>query len=1125
MAMTKREIFHRALQCSTEGERQRFLEEACEGDKGLRADVESLLEYHEEDSFLETALVKETPDPVIGSIIGSYKVLQEIGQGGMGVVYMAEQQEPIHRRVALKIIKVGMDTKQVIARFEAERQALALMDHPNIAKVIDAGEIASGRPYFVMELVRGQPLTTFCDENALSTPARLSLFGQVCRAVHHAHQKGIIHRDIKPGNVLVTTVDGEPLPKIIDFGIAKATNMRLTEKTLFTNFDHFVGTPIYVSPEQMEMLGQDVDTRSDIYSLGVLLYELLTGSTPIERSTLKQAAYVEIQKRVLEEEPPAPSARVSSLNEERLRTVSLSRQCEPDRLPRLLRGELDWIVMKAIEKKRDRRYDSAAGLADDISRYLADEPVSAVRPSVRYQLLKSARKHRGLLGASAAVILTLIVGTVISLIQAHQAQSNAREARRNLYVADMNFAQRAVETGNMTRALELLERHAPTGGGTEEPPFEWRYLWGQSHREQFTLIADDDPNDDVPPDAVFFVAISPDNQLIASVSRSGMVRVWDVATRRQRFEFQLSTRGRFAWLAFSPDGQQLAVTCPGRTDADPDVVVWNVRQQRESHRFTLSPGEDPLEPIFGSDGFLVTASSGGAVMFWNLETGDSTTARDHDESIVWFTLVDDLMITLDSESRLRKWDYAARRPLELVPHALPFGKYHGIRLSPDGRLLLCVPQNHDARVVIVNPNTGAVVRDLHLDFPSHDARWLQGGEQLLVGTFAGAIHRYATDDWEPVATHYHRGHQLNAGAVSHDEQMIVSAGDDGTIMVWPGAPMPAHKKLVVSGQPASITALMYSPKHRWLAAGSLDGRVHLWDALAGTQLFETPKQLVDKPLAEMIHDTTSVLHDDFFALSPDGRELAVCQLDPQESEASVEFWEIPSGRRKPDRFAFEGKIHAIAYSPDGRWFATGNADDGQIQTWDRTTQEVVRIMSDGDEKILCLAISPDSRFLASKGLGNSGRLTIWDLTSGRSVATLAGHLEPVGDTHSLTFSPDGRLLASAGYDSCVILWDTQTWEPLKAMRGHLSHVTDLSFSPDGKRLASSGLDNECKLWDVSSGQEVAKFRGLAIDFSPDGNTLAIGGYDSKRKEEIPPESTTVRLYHAPSFEEISSASR
>jgi serine/threonine protein kinase len=443
--VTEREIFGAALQLEDADSRRNYLANLCGTDPALRQRVECLLQaYDRAGNFLQRpavgGMIQDTSLPVTGEALadrlGPYKLLEQIGEGGMGVVYMAEQEQPLRRKVALKVIKPGMDSKQVIARFEAERQALALMDHPNIAKVLDAGATDTGRPYFVMELVKGIAITQFCDENRLTTRERLTLFVQVCQAVQHAHQKGIIHRDLKPSNVLVTLHDTVAVPKIIDFGIAKATQQPLTERTLVTHFTHMVGTPLYMSPEQAEMNSLDVDTRSDVYSLGVLLYELLTGTTPFESETLKQVGLDEMRRIIREEEPLRPSHRISTLKAEACSTISERRGVDGRRLRQLLQGELDWIVLKTLEKDRNRRYESASALAADVQRYLDDEPVTACPPSSGYRLRKFAQRNRQALITAGVVMAALLIATAVSCWQAvlarnaqHQAEADRDRAR------------------------------------------------------------------------------------------------------------------------------------------------------------------------------------------------------------------------------------------------------------------------------------------------------------------------------------------------------------------------------------------------------------------------------------------------------------------------------------------------------------------------------------------------------------------------------------------------------------------------------------------------------------------------------------------------------------------------
>jgi serine/threonine protein kinase/tetratricopeptide (TPR) repeat protein len=459
--MNERDIFVAALQKEHEAERQAFLREVRRDDPELGERVEDLLRAHPDArSFLESpapapTLAYTPPPPCEGSgtVVGPYKLLEPIGEGGTGTVFMAEQAHPVRRKVALKVIKPGMDTKQVIARFEAERQALALMDHPNIARVLDAGATDSGRPYFVMELVCGIPVTDYCDREQLTVPERLELFVLVCRAVQHAHQKGVIHRDLKPSNVLVTVIDGVAVPKVIDFGVAKATGQSLTERTLFTGFHQFVGTPLYMSPEQADLAGVDVDTRSDVYSLGVLLYELLTGTTPFDRKTFQKAAFDEVRRIVREQEPPRPSTRLSALGDS-LATVSARRKAAPRQLGHAVRGELDWIVMRALEKDRRRRYETANDFAADVMRHLTDRPVEACPPSPWYRLTKSARLNRVALATAAMVAAALLIGLAASIAMAFRAVAAERRTAAALGKVREGLAEADLQRARARRAVD-----------------------------------------------------------------------------------------------------------------------------------------------------------------------------------------------------------------------------------------------------------------------------------------------------------------------------------------------------------------------------------------------------------------------------------------------------------------------------------------------------------------------------------------------------------------------------------------------------------------------------------------------------------------------------------------------
>jgi eukaryotic-like serine/threonine-protein kinase len=512
--------------------------------------VSSSMAHDQVGSFLNDPAVNLAPSTELGplsekegSVIGPYKLLQKIGEGGFGIVYMAEQTKPILRRVALKIIKLGMDTKQVVGRFEAERQALAMMDHPNIAKVLEAGATETGRPYFVMELVRGLTVTEYCDQANVSIKGRLKLFMLICQAVQHAHQKGIIHRDLKPSNVLVTLHDEVPIPKVIDFGIAKATQHRLTNITVFTQFRQFVGTPAYMSPEQAGMSDLDIDTRSDIYSLGVLLYELLTGKPPFDGKQLLREGVDAMRRRLRDEEPPRASTAFSTLTEHDRVTVARRRRAEPAKLSEILRGDVDWIIMKAMEKDRSRRYETASAFRLDLERFLNGEPVEAVAPSPFYKVRKFAKRHRAAMVTGLGIAALLFVSSVVTSVfgvreyrasKAKEkalalAEANAREARLQQYVSDVKTAQVYIDDGNLQAARERLRACLPIETNRRRDDLrgiEWYYLAEQAQGDHVSMLEGHT-------DRVIGLSFGEGGKRLLSTGRDRTVRVWDWESREQ----------------------------------------------------------------------------------------------------------------------------------------------------------------------------------------------------------------------------------------------------------------------------------------------------------------------------------------------------------------------------------------------------------------------------------------------------------------------------------------------------------------------------------------------------------------------------------------------------------------
>jgi serine/threonine protein kinase/WD40 repeat protein len=1095
--MSERTVFLAALDIDDAAERSAYLDRACAGDPALRAQVEQLLAEHERPGIfmdrpapdrLAATMDHRPPAEGPGTLIGPYRLMEQIGEGGMGLVFVAEQQHPVRRRVALKLIKPGMDTREVVARFEAERQALALMEHPHIARVLDAGVTDRGRPFFVMELVRGIPVTDYCDQGRLGIRERLGLFVQVCQAVQHAHQKGVIHRDLKPSNVLVTEHDGTPVAKVIDFGVAKAVGRHLTEKTVYTRFLQLVGTPMYMSPEQAGLSGLDVDTRADIYALGVLLYELLTGTTPFDAERLRRAGYDEVRRIIREEEPARPSTRLSTLGAAAA-TVSGNRRCDPGRLSRLMRRELDWVVMKCLEKDRGRRYESASTLAADVQRYLRDEPVQACPPSAAYRLRRFVRRYKGPVLAAALVVLALvggIIGTTGALFRATEAQADAvreahqkaealrgkeaalADAKEKLFLALVSQARAARGSGRVGQRFETLRavRQAAQIRTTPElrteataalvlPDAEVAHEWESWPRGSATLGFD------------------ADFRRYARLDRQGGLTVCRRTGGREKVLFRLPAHGKppFYNLLLSADGQFVGYAhARTRTTAFAGYRVWSLGPEP-----AVVPLDEPTDVNEGAAAFhpnsrqLALGHSDGTVSVYDLATG----------------------------RRLRR--FTVRVP----PMHLAF--------QPRGGRLAVACGN---AVQLFDADTGRELPALRqpAGTGATAVAWHPDGRRLAVGCGDRKIHIWDTEAAAEVMPPWagHTAEGLGGLAFNHGGDRLISHDWSGQARLWDAAT--GRMLLTMPG----ALGFQFSPDDRLLGPGVRGNKVRLYRLAPGRELRVLRRRGADR--LETIN--CPVVHPDGRTLAASGRDwlnffdlvsgeaLASVRLPYRDAADPVFFDPLPPTHRRAGSGTGQksggwvtggpGGVFVWPAGPDparpdvlrvgpARQLARGVASpyargtsaskDGRVVAvpLGHTTVLLHRDHPEGGRMlgrqydVRFSAVSPDGRWVVTCSHwrdGHSRSARVWDADTGRQVRELP--LE--GSTQAL-FSPDGRwLLTATAGDGCR-LWQVRTWRPVRRFEGYGC------FSPDSRLLALGDVFSVIRLVETATGREVARLSG------------------------------------------------
>ncbi|OWK37610.1 protein kinase domain-containing protein [Fimbriiglobus ruber] len=1056
-------------------DRPGYLARACAGDPELRAAVDRLLAGDAAPAGLlqdnspglpRTGDYHPAPDDTGAVLAGRYKLLEQIGEGGMGTVWVAHQTEPVKRTVAIKLIKRGMDSHAVLARFEAERQALALMDHPNIAKVLDAGATPDGRPFFVMELVRGMPITKFCDTRRLTPRERLEMFVPVCHAVQHAHQKGVIHRDIKPGNVLVAVYDDRPVPKIIDFGVAKATTRPLTEQTLHTAFGTVIGTPQYMSPEQATFNNLDVDTRSDLYSLGVLLYELLTGSPPFTSAELQRAGIDEMLRVVREKEPPRPSEKLSTAAA--LPSLAASRSTEPKKLTGMLRSELDWVVMKALEKDRTRRYETANGFAADVLRYLSGEPVEAVPPSPVYRLRKLYRRNK----AAARVMLLVFAILTAGIVGTTGGMFRAEQARR-LADALHETAEEAKADAQTQAALARQEAANAQASATaaRAESLKVQHLLALRHARDGVKLADEGRLGMGALAMAHALVVAPDAPGAAAAARVrlGLYRRYMPASYRTGL---FLPQGYVGPALYSPDGTRI-LTAELSYRPALSARLWDAESGALLKELPHPAGV--LSAAFAPDGrSVVTGCLDGVVRIWDVRSGlPLVTLPAAGGRVVAFSPDGRQLLTVSDDLPARLWDVGKwDAPRFQLQHP---GQIWAAKFAPDGRHVLTAGWDRVPRLW----DTSAGKEPFQL--PPQSAAVLTvafspDGQMFATGCADGATSVWDAGTGRRVSKFpFHTG-SVQAIAFSPDGNRIVTGSDDHTAHVW--NPHTGERVFAPLVHGDLVWGVAFAPDGRRVATGCREGTARVWDARTGD------------PVSAWLQHAD---HLGSVSFARDGRRLLTGAADTRVWEVTGNEYRpapatpvIPPGRPNMDF------PDPTVLSADGRWAALGSRD-GTVQVIEVASGKVLGKSLSLADQPLALALSADGRRVL---IGcRSGLFAIWEPANGKPPVFLKRF---PGSVTGVALSPDGRTALTCGWPGPdnARLWDAETGQPLGPPLSAARDATAAAFSADGRRFAlGSSAKSGTTLWDAPTRTVIATIAHdtpvLFVLFSPDSRRLFV----------------------------------